>query len=319
MKEPIIIRKPFESVCFSEPTALQVTLTRATDMVCFNQHFLSQFVFRGQSDAKWPLSTSLERFVKNRHFDEPLAQKALIYESEMLNDFRKKYPLYRDADKIDLDNSLECLCLMQHYGCPTRLLDFSDSIFVALFMALTDNYGEDSAIWAVRKFETKEYHFKNFCSANNTFSTPTANLIQTINAKSNDLIGKNYSNLESIILPIFPSKLNERSSIQQGCFLMPSTVTIPFQDVFDSFFHISRPYMTFDISELLRRNENPVFKQDARNLVLIKIIIPSRLKWELSQLLQQMNITSETLYPGFEGMIKSLAYLRLREPNYYID
>ena len=36
------------------------------------------------------------------------------------------------------DNRLEWLALMQHYGAPTRLLDFTRSPYVACFFALEE-------------------------------------------------------------------------------------------------------------------------------------------------------------------------------------
>ena len=55
------------------------------------------------------------------------------------------------------------------------------------------------------------------------------------------------------------------------------------------------------------------------NLVLFKIIIPKKFKWELTQLLNQMNITAETLYPGLGGLAKSLSSLQLRDSDIYTE
>lgn len=320
MSNLTVIHTPFVDYSFPRTTSIVVKLEKWNDIVDFNQQFLSQFIFRGQSNEAWPLSTSLERFVTGCHYDDPLVQKAQIYEADMLKDFKIKYPLFKQTANISIDSPVECLTLMQHYGCPTRLLDFSNSIYVALFMALDGNYKCDSAIWAIKKFNLKLPHISKFLSANEVFSAPDAEIIKDINNKANKYIGLGYGqDTPSEILPIFPSWLNERSSIQQGCFLMPINIQKPFIDIFNEYFRIEDAGINLDIENLKTRCRNNVFKQDAKNLIMIKFIIPSKLKWELNQLLRQMNITSETLYPGFEGMVRSLAYLRLREPNYYSE
>lgn len=67
----------------------------------------------------------------------------------MLDDFKYRFPLYDSSKKIDEENHVEWLALMQHYGAPTRLIDFTSSIFVALHFALDGSYDKDSVIWAI--------------------------------------------------------------------------------------------------------------------------------------------------------------------------
>lgn len=40
---------------------------------------------------------------------------------------------------------------MQHFGAKTRLLDFSDSLFVAVYMALYGANNSDASVWALNK------------------------------------------------------------------------------------------------------------------------------------------------------------------------
>lgn len=49
-------------------------------------------------------------------------------------------------------NSWEFLSIMQHYGIPTRLLDWSESLATALFFAISTN-SENPVIWIVNPFE----------------------------------------------------------------------------------------------------------------------------------------------------------------------
>jgi len=85
--------------------------------------------FRGESDSGWP--TALQpRLYRS---DEKIG-KLLYDEQEMRLDFRRCGPqLSGDAQPKD---AWEWYFVMQHYGAPTRLLDWSDGAFVALYFAV---------------------------------------------------------------------------------------------------------------------------------------------------------------------------------------
>ena len=52
---------------------------------------------------------------------------------------------------------------------------------------------------------------------------------------------------------------------------------------------------------------------------LIKIEIPKSLKYGLSNVLRQMNVTSETMYPGLDGLARSMSCLRDSMGDYKAD
>lgn len=91
----------------------------------------NNFFYRGHANADWNLQSSLERLIG----DKWSVEEALKFEDFSLAQFRSKFHLY-DHENVKPDSKLAWLSIMQHYGVPTRLLDFTESPYVALYFAL---------------------------------------------------------------------------------------------------------------------------------------------------------------------------------------
>jgi len=100
-------------------------------------HFRSPYVFRGMSDASWPLQTSLER----------LGTPPGVVEDALIRSFRKYAPRGTFAE----DSEWEALAVAQHNGLPTRVLDWSVSPLVAAHFATAErkHFDKDGVIWCV--------------------------------------------------------------------------------------------------------------------------------------------------------------------------
>jgi len=93
--------------------------------------------FRGHADAEWALKP---KFYRSGPTD-------LKTECEIREEFITHAPSLCD---VPPRNEWEWYFLMQHYGAPTRLLDWTDGALIALYFAVRHNTGDrDAAVWAL--------------------------------------------------------------------------------------------------------------------------------------------------------------------------
>ena len=115
--------------------------------------------FRGTRDCTHQLVPSLYRHPTVRGTDQLIG-----LEWELLSEFRHQAPPF--ASRLPLEN-LELLFLMQHYGIPTRLLDWTENPFIALFFALEnarqERAGEekDATVWLLDPIRLNTIAYSN--------------------------------------------------------------------------------------------------------------------------------------------------------------
>lgn len=119
----------------------------ATDLCRQSLFPQKQFIFRGQRSTDWPLKSSFDRMFEHLEF----AERKRI-ECSLNKYFRENCEeIIEDGSFGKYDDS-QMLTLAQHYGLPTRLLDWSYSIYVAAFFAFAhSNYDSSdyTAIWVI--------------------------------------------------------------------------------------------------------------------------------------------------------------------------
>lgn len=123
--------------------------------------------FRGTRDSTHRLVPSLYRHPQIQNPDD-----LIRLEWELLSEFRHQAPPF--ANNLPSAH-LELLFLMQHHGIPTRLLDWTENPFIALFFALEnarqeqDQDAKEAAVWLLNPIKLNTIANSNRENTNRIF------------------------------------------------------------------------------------------------------------------------------------------------------
>ena len=254
---------------------------------------LNGWIFRGHANADNPLETTLYRTANRRAGPLPFLFE---WEERILRQFQRRAHHYV-GDLPRRKERLEWLALIQHYGGPTRLLDFSYSFYIAAFFAMEKpKRREAAAVWAVNDTLLGERIAAKFESKWPPKNADRMNL-DHIHFVNEFLARKREP--EPCVIGVAPERMNERLSIQQGLFLVPCDIGTRFEQNLAATFGLD--------PELLRKREAPPWdgKPLPRETALLKIRLPQHLHTEGLRDLHAMNVTSASLFPGLDGFARS--------------
>jgi len=229
------------------------------------------WVFRGQAAIDWPLECSLTRYLKIFHVPQSEWHHR---ESKILHNFKRKAHLLLHQVP-DQRHTLDWLALLQHHGAPTRLLDFTWSPYVAAFFAL-ERASSDAAIWAVvagsEIHNDRGWHISEVLNGVTQLYNPST-------FGDREFVRTEPTASVPRLFMGEPVLMNQRMTTQAGTFLIP----------------------TLDI-------ESPLETQIPHGSVVRIRLHTSALRAETMSRLYNMNISNASLFPGIDGLARSLAY-----------
>ena len=294
---------------------VKTRLEHWNDISMLNPRFLKGFVFRGQGNSNWRIKSSLERLIE-RFYLTDIQNKVYPsgFETEMLREFQWKYPNYETANIPKENEVIEWLSIMQHYGSCTRMVDFTFSPYVALFMAIDSSEGDNAfTIWCLNHLTLSEIFSEdhNTERVNLLFDNPNSksSIYNYVNQILIDSVNDFRREFRPYVYLVKPCKANKRIVEQQGLFAIPERIDISFEK--NLFALVNAKETEFvEFKDIIEYSYSGKFIS-SEDYLLIKIDIPAKFRYEISQSLYLMNMTAESLYPGLPGLAKSLNYQRL--------
>jgi len=226
--------------------------------------FRGDLVYRGLPRSAYKLATTLMR----------LGGSYASLERHLLRNFRK----YTHQTLTLRDSEWDWLALAQHYGLPTRLLDWTYSPLVALHFATasTADFDADGVVWKV-----------NSAAAHRLLPTAAARSISRAGARvfTTELLEQAAADLQAF------DALATRPFV---AFLEPPSLDARIVNQYALFSVLSDPCLALD-DWLTGKPE-----------LSHRIIVPARLKWEVRDKLDLSNVNERVLFPGLAGLCDML-------------
>lgn len=224
------------------------------------------FLFRGQADSRWELRSSLHRALRTDDVTIALdveEQLSSEFHSHVLR-FARQEDIPRTAIALD---RLAWWALMQHHGAPTRLLDWTESPYVAAYFAVASYADTDGAVYALHRQPIEEASQRN--------ASPRFVLDRDAHIRSDSAA--------PILRTYFPSQQTARFAAQQGVFIYSDHVLTAFEDALGPVY-------------------GPAQAEQPNKYLCEKLVIPRDLKREFLVRLRTANITGLTLFPDLDGV-----------------
>ncbi|WP_218000397.1 FRG domain-containing protein [Paraburkholderia heleia] len=235
----------------------------------------NRYIFRGQADSSWGLQSSLERLLDNSW----TVERARNFEDHALKSFKSKFRIYCGQEHTP-ESKLSWLSAMQHYGAPTRLIDFTTSPYIALYFALeayNPRGGSGFSLFYMDYSALMDQSLAYIGTRDKEFKETRASM----NEKQDEIFEKVIDRYTYDVAWVSESA--------------------------ESNARIDRQFGTFLISGSLERRIEEILSLDLYAKVdMVKLVVPPDLYEGSFVALRKMGINSKTMYGDLAGLAKSI-------------
>ncbi len=203
---------------------------------------------------------------------------------------------------------------MQHYGCPTRLVDFTEVPLVALFHALGDGKETKKAfsVYAIARDHVLGVEYWNDLYQDNPgkISDRSEDLnydLNNVRRIANWLIDPRSNkqpddDTHAQLLCVYPTFANRRLEAQSGLFLMQRRLGGSFENDLQSVLTCRKK----EACALSQFKENLADKAYCESLRTVKFVSPKSLRARARTLLHVAGINQKAMFPDFEGIAEQV-------------
>ena len=197
-------------------------------------------------------------------------------EFSIIEEFKRRAPSI-EPSLPEYSDHLSWLFLMQHYGAPTRLLDWSESVLVALYFAVNSHTESDGEIWALYPQKLNEL--------SSIIGTPTRinRILQFLGSEPMHSDPENLANDLGIEIPKYPLALQAQMTFPRVINQLGTFTIHP------------KPQKGFTLLEILKEEK-----------YLVRYIIPSEYKKELKKNLAALGFTNVALFPNLDSLSETI-------------
>ena len=237
-----------------------VSLVKKVEEV--NELLKGQVWWRGQNDFKWKLEPSVFRD-EFKDYDEKSGIQRFMHKAQS-----------RHSSVPPISEKQNWLFLMQHYGLPTRLLDWTESPLIACYFAIDPNYDEaDGALFALSPYKLNE----DQVGVHKLLMPYDSPAVEIINSTFKD----DQENVEKIIA-IRPAEVDLRLLTQLSVFTLHGHNKL--------------------LEELPNSQE-----------FIIKIKIPKNAKKELRKELKRLGVRESNIFPELDHLAQEIKSTKFKK------